>query len=29
MQIDVIALICTNTQLSNYNFYYKCSYDQG
>ena len=29
MQIDVKAWICANFQLLNYNFYYKCNYDQG
>ena len=29
MQIDVNRLICVNFQLSNWNFHYKCSYDQG
>ena len=28
MYIDVTTLTCANFQLSNYNFYYKYSYDQ-
>ena len=28
MQIDVNTLTCTNFELSNWIFYYKCSYDQ-
>ena len=29
MQFDVNTLNCENFQLSEWNFYYKCSYDQG